>query len=83
MKLRGSLGLNGNQAIGAYELAVAEAPVAEPVPNEEIDILFAATVQAVEEAIINALVAAQDMTGYDDHAVTSLNHQILQDLCCV
>lgn len=33
------------------------------LPNERITPLFKATVQATEEAIINALVAAEDMTG--------------------
>src|SRR5450755_4094290 len=33
------------------------------VPNDSLDPLFAATVQATEEAVVNAMVAAQDMTG--------------------
>jgi L-aminopeptidase/D-esterase-like protein len=33
------------------------------LPNEKIEPLFAATVQATEEAIINAMVAAETMTG--------------------
>ena len=44
------------------------------VPNDSLDPLFDATVQATEEAIINALVAAEDMTGIDDHHVTALSH---------
>jgi len=86
MARTGTFGGNGSGDIFiAFSTAKAHqggAPVAEPVPNEKIDILFTATVQAVEEAIINALVTAQDMTGYDDHTVTCLNHQTLQDLCC-
>ena len=33
------------------------------LPNERMDPLFEATVQATEEAIVNALVAAETMTG--------------------
>src|SRR5246127_2361977 len=37
------------------------------VPNDSMDPLFAATVQATEEAIDNAMVAATDMTGINGH----------------
>jgi len=45
------------------------------LPNERMNALFEATVQATEEAIINALVAAETMTGRDDHKVLALPHQ--------
>jgi L-aminopeptidase/D-esterase-like protein len=48
------------------------------LPNESMNPLFTATVQATEESIINALVAAQTMTGRDGHAVTALPHDRLQ-----
>jgi L-aminopeptidase/D-esterase-like protein len=48
------------------------------VPNDSMDPLFAATVQATEEAIVNALVAARDMTGVDDHHVSALPHDKLR-----
>jgi D-aminopeptidase len=48
------------------------------VPNDMMDPLFAATVQATEEAIVNALVAAQDMTGIDGHHVIALPHEKLR-----
>jgi D-aminopeptidase len=47
------------------------------VPNDEINPLFGATVQAVEEAIINALAAARDMTGDQGHTVKALPHDAL------
>jgi D-aminopeptidase len=50
------------------------------VPNDSLDPIFAATVQATEEAVINALVAAEDMTGIDDHHVTALSHAKLRAL---
>jgi L-aminopeptidase/D-esterase-like protein len=42
--------------------------------------LFEATVQATEEAIVNALVAAETMTGVDDHRVIGLPHQRLREV---
>lgn len=48
------------------------------VPNESLDPLFAATVQATEEAIVNAMVAAEDMTGIDGHHVRALPHAELR-----
>ncbi len=39
-----------------------------------ITLLFEATVQATEEAIINALVAAEPMTGFQGHHVPALPH---------
>jgi len=48
------------------------------LPNEKMDDLFAATVQATEEAIINAMVAAETMTGIENHKVIALPHDRLQ-----
>ena len=39
-----------------------------------IDALYAAVVEATEEAVINALVAAEDMVGRDGHASYALPH---------
>jgi L-aminopeptidase/D-esterase-like protein len=44
------------------------------LPNDRMDPLFAATVQATEEAILNAMVAAETMTGANDYAVKALPH---------
>ena len=50
------------------------------VPNEVIDPLFTATVQATEEAIVNALVAARDMTGDQGHSVKAIPHDALMEV---
>jgi D-aminopeptidase len=50
------------------------------VPNDEISPLFGATVEAVEESIVNALVAARDMTGDQGHSVNALPHDALMDV---
>jgi D-aminopeptidase len=42
------------------------------LPNEVLDAIFAATVDSVEEAITNALVAGESMTGRDGHKVEGL-----------
>jgi L-aminopeptidase/D-esterase-like protein len=48
------------------------------LPNDKIEPLFAATVQATEEAVINAMVAAETMTGINDHKVIALPHDKLR-----
>lgn len=50
----------------------------QTVPNDRLDPIFAATVEAVEEAIVNALVANQSMTGRDGHTVDALPHDRLR-----
>jgi D-aminopeptidase len=50
------------------------------VSNERISPLFQATVEATEEAIVNAMVAAQTMTGIDGHTVEALPHDKLTEL---
>ena len=52
----------------------------QTVPNDLLDPIFEATVQAVEEAIVNALVDNQNMTGRDDHRVEALPHDRLREL---
>ena len=52
----------------------------QTVPNDRLDPLFDATVQAVEEAIVNALVDNHDLTGRDDHKVEALPHERLREI---
>ena len=49
-------------------------------PNETISPLFDATALATEEAIVNALVAAQTMTGRDGITAHALPHGRLREL---
>ncbi|HXH08090.1 MAG TPA: P1 family peptidase [Vicinamibacterales bacterium] len=49
----------------------------EALPNARIDPIFRATVQATEEAILNAMLAAETMTGADDYRVYALPHDRL------
>jgi len=46
--------------------------------NESMNALFSATVQAVEETIVNAMIAAETMIGIDDHKAIAIPHKLLQ-----
>ena len=50
------------------------------LPNDRMNQLFEATVQATEEAIVNALIAAETMTGIDGHKVIALPHDRLNQV---
>ena len=50
------------------------------LPNDSLDPIFLATVQATEEAVINAMVAADTMTGVDNHKVIALPHERLREV---
>jgi|SRR5579883_173169 L-aminopeptidase/D-esterase-like protein len=49
------------------------------LPNEQLNPLFLATVQATEEAIVNAMVAAETMKGINDFEVIGLPHDRLRE----
>ncbi len=51
----------------------------ETYPNNELTTVFAATVQATEEAIVNAMVAARDMDGDRGHKVLAIPHDGLRE----
>ena len=61
----------------------AAAPTAPPplrmLPNAKMDPLFEAVVQATEEAIVNAMLAARTMTGAGGRRVIELPHDRLRD----
>jgi D-aminopeptidase len=50
------------------------------VPNDQLDGMFEATVLAVEEAIVNAMVAARTMTGIDGNTLVAIDHARLQQI---
>src|SRR6266699_1834460 len=90
---RVSLGLGRNGSISgngsgdifiAFSTANPGAAAADHVvdlnifPNDLLDPVFAATVQATEEAVINAMVAAETMTGIENHKVIALPHDRLR-----
>lgn len=50
------------------------------LPNDQLNPVFSATVEATEEAIINAMVAAETMTGIESHKVIALPHDKLREV---
>jgi len=50
------------------------------IGNDYLDEVFNATVEATEEAIVNAMVAARDMQGTDGHTAQALPHDALVKL---
>jgi D-aminopeptidase len=52
----------------------------EMLPNERMDPLFEATVQATEESIVNALIAAETMVGVDGHRQIAIPHKRVQEI---
>ena len=62
----------GTEAGGLYDLKM--------LGNAELTPLFGATVDATEEAVVNALVAADTMTGRDGLTVYALPHERLREI---
>lgn len=52
----------------------------DTLPNDSILPLFRATVESTEEAIINAMIAARDMTGHEGHVVKAIDHDELRSV---
>jgi L-aminopeptidase/D-esterase-like protein len=52
----------------------------EMLPNDQLTRLFEATVWSTEEAIVNALVAAETMTGINGNTVHALPHDRLREV---
>jgi D-aminopeptidase len=92
---RVSLGLGRNGSISgngsgdifiAFSTANSGAAAADHLvdlrmlPNDLIEPVFASTVQATEEAVINAMVAAETTTGIENHRVIALPHDRLREV---
>jgi D-aminopeptidase len=83
----GSIASNGSGDIFiAFSTANANAGQAGPstrvtmMSNDNMSGLFQATVEATEEAVINAMVAAREMTGDRGHLVKALPHAELREV---
>ena len=50
------------------------------LPNDALNGVFEAAVEATEEAIVNAMVGAETMTGMDGHKVIALPHDRLREV---
>ena len=83
----GSVSSNGSGDIFiAFSTANANAGAARDatqvsmLPNARIGSVFEGTVQATEEAIVNALVAAETMTGIDGNRADAIPHDALREI---
>ncbi|HXH70961.1 MAG TPA: P1 family peptidase [Pyrinomonadaceae bacterium] len=87
----GNVGGRGENSSGDIFIAFSTANTTEAskdeglsqltmLPNERINPLFWATAQATEEAIINALVAAETMKGLSGNTVYALPHDRLKEV---
>ncbi|MCC7309319.1 MAG: P1 family peptidase [Acidobacteria bacterium] len=85
----GNMGGRGENSSGDIFIAFSTANAAEfgknegtaniqMLPNDRINMLFWAVAQATEEAIVNAMVAAETMTGYKGNTAYALPHDRLQ-----
>jgi D-aminopeptidase len=85
----GNVGGRGENSSGDIFIAFSTANAAEAskntgvaniamLPNDRINPLFWAVAQATEEAIINAMVAAETVTGYNGNTVYALPHDRLK-----
>jgi len=81
----GSVSSNGSGDIfiafstaNANAASAAETAQVAMLSNARIGAVFEATVQATEEAIVNALVAAETMTGVDGHRIEAISHDALR-----
>jgi D-aminopeptidase len=86
----GKVGGRGENGSGDIFIAFSTAnPIAfqrevftklDELPNDMINPLFNGTVQAVEEAIINAMVAAETMEGINGNKAYGLPHKMVMDV---
>lgn len=83
-------GMAGNSSGDIFvAFSTANAGVARPsappaqvqmLPNDALTPLFSATALATEEAILNALIAAETMQGHDGHVAVALPHDPLRKI---
>ena len=83
----GGIGGNGSGDIfvsfstaNQHVMSDSEVKTVQMLPNELMTDLFQATAQVVEEAILNALIAARTMTGIEGNTVYAIPHERLREV---
>lgn len=78
-------GNNSGDIFLAFTTANDPGPLPEPkrlnldvISNDDLDDLYMAAVEAVEEAVLNAMVAAEPMTGKRGRHVDAIDHDVLR-----
>ena len=85
-RVGGTSGNGSGDIFVAFSTANAGAATALPhaeismLANSRLSSLFDATVQATEEAILNAMVAAETMTGRDGNRMQALPHERVREI---
>jgi D-aminopeptidase len=74
------IGSVAHHGSGEIFLAYSSSPGSETLEGRDLDPLFAATVEATEEAVLNALWAAPDVTGREGRLVRGLPHDEVLEL---
>jgi len=82
-------GNNSGDIYMAFSTANDPGEVPEPqflhfqaLSNDDLDALFLATVESVDEAIVNAMLAAETMTGKAGRVVNAIDPEKLLKLVC-
>jgi D-aminopeptidase len=83
----GGVGHNGSGDVflafatgNALDAAAREPSTVRMLPNAHMDPLFEGAAEAVEESILNALTAAETMTGFEGHTAHALPLDALRDV---
>ncbi len=71
-----STGNRGIPPYGGAATAAAEIPL-RMVGPQQMDLLFDLTIEATEEAIVNAMVSAETVTGYRGFTAHAIDHDLL------
>ncbi|WP_426411754.1 P1 family peptidase [Bradyrhizobium ganzhouense] len=73
-------------AFSTANLTLSESAVSPAIgdlaflPNNRLDTLFEATARAVEEAILNAMIAAESMVGRENRLVAAIEHDSMREI---
>jgi D-aminopeptidase len=68
------------QIVGLQNGDIGTVRTVAMLPNDALDPLFEATIQATEEAIVNALVAAKTMTGINHRTIPAIPHEQIREI---
>jgi D-aminopeptidase len=73
----GRVGADFTGGSGDYGIAFSTAPTGASAPEPDIEPVFAAVLEAVEEALLNSLFMAQTTTGFEGHVKHAVPHEAL------
>ena len=77
----GRVGCDYAGGSGDYAVAFSTAPADVPfLPEPDLEPVFGAVLEAVEEALLNSLLMAETTTGYRGHTKYAVPHDRLLDL---